>query len=215
MLACVPNLRPNARAVRDAMERHELEELHYITPICNISSILRHGILSHARARRVGHQSVAMEEMQDRRARVRVPRGRKLHEYANLYICGRNPMLYKRSDQRREICVLSVSTEVLHLAHVVVTDRNAASKYVRFAKAPDGLAIVDRDQVFAEWWTHPDDQIREWRHASAKCAEVLVPDRVEPRFVRGIYVSCEEAKSQVETLEAGLPVQINRHLFFM
>ena len=197
------------------MERHELEELHYITPICNIPSILRHGIFSHTRAQRVRHQSVAMGEMQRRRALVRVPGGRRLHEYANLYICGRNPMLYKRLDQRKEISVLSVSTEILDLPHVVVTDRNAASKYARFAKAPDGLAIVDRDQVFAEWWTHPDDQIREWRHASAKCAEVLVPGRVEPRFVRGIYVSCEEAKSQVETFETGLRIQIDRHLFFM
>ena len=51
------------------MQRHELEELHYITPICNIPSILRHGILSHVRAARLLHQSVAMQVIQDRRAR--------------------------------------------------------------------------------------------------------------------------------------------------
>jgi len=45
------------------MERHELEELHYITPICNISSILQYGILSHSRAERVLHESVAMQEI--------------------------------------------------------------------------------------------------------------------------------------------------------
>jgi hypothetical protein len=32
------------------MKRSELTELHYITPIANISSILRLGILSHNRA---------------------------------------------------------------------------------------------------------------------------------------------------------------------
>ena len=214
MLACVPNRRPDAQAVRDVMERHELEELHYITPICNIPSILRHGILSHTCAQRVGHQSVAMEDMQRRRALVRVPGGRGLHEYANLYICGRNPMLYKRSDQRREICVLSVSTDVLDLPEVVITDRNAGSDYVQFRPAPDGLAIVDRQLTFAAYWTSPE-QIDYWRRKAAKCAEVLVPDRVEPRFVRGIYVSCEKVKNQVEAFEAGLPVQIDRHLFFM
>ncbi len=78
------------------MERHELTELHYITPIGNVPSILRQGILSHIRLQRVEHESVAMEEIQDRRAKVIVPGGLKLHEYVNLYICARNPMMYKR-----------------------------------------------------------------------------------------------------------------------
>ena len=66
------------------MKRGELTELHYIPPIANTSSILRQGILSHNRAKRMQHQSVAMNVIQDRRARVTVPGGRKLHEYANL-----------------------------------------------------------------------------------------------------------------------------------
>jgi len=197
------------------MERHELRELHYITPICNIPSILQNGILSHARAARHQHQSVAMQEIQDRRAQVRIAGGRPLHEYVNLYICARNPMLRKRKDQHLEICVLRVSCDVLDLPNVVVTDQNAASKYVRFAKAPEGLAQVNREMVFADWWTHPEDQILEWRHASLKCAEVLVPDRVEPRFIRGVYVSCEEARQAVEALTDSLRVTVNRHLFFM
>jgi hypothetical protein len=195
------------------MERHELRELHYITPICNIPSILQNGVLSHARAARLQHHSVAMQEIQDRRAQVRIPGGRPLHEYANLYICGRNPMLYKRRDQRQTICVLSVSTDVLDLRGVVVSDSNAGSEYVRFAAAPDGLRIVDQAQTFAEYWTD-QDPIQQWRKKAAKCAEVLVPDRVEPRFIRGAYVSCEEARQAVEALAGNLRVTINRHLFF-
>jgi hypothetical protein len=196
------------------MERNELQELHYIAPICNIPSILQHGILSHARASRLPHQSVAMEVIQDRRAGVRVPGGRPLHEYVNLYICARNPMLYKRQAQHVTICVLSVSPDVLDLPRVIVTDSNASSEYVRFAPAPDGLRIVDRDQTFAEYWTD-QDPIEQWRKKAAKCAEVLVPDRVDPRFVIGVYVSCEQAKRQVEAFGLGLPVNIQQHLFFM
>jgi len=196
------------------MERNELEELHYITPTCNVPSIMQNGILSHVRAASLPHESVAMKEMQDRRAKVRVPGGRPLHEYANLYICARNPMLRKRKNQHLEICVLRVSADVVDLANVVVTDQNAASKYVRFAKAPIGLAIVNEDQVFAEWWTHPEDQIREWQHASVKCAEVLIPDRVEPRFICGAYVSCDEAKATLDALNTGLAVTVDRRLFF-
>ena len=196
------------------MQRHELQELHYITPICNVLSIMQHGILSHVGASRLTHESVAMQEMQDRRARVRVPGGRRLHEYANLYICGRNPMLFKLRDQAEQICVLSVSTDVLDLPGVIITDRNAGADFPQFRPAPDGLAIVDRELTFAEYWTSPD-QIDYWRRKTAKCAEVLVPDRVDPGFVRAAYVSCEEAKASPEALNAGLPVRVDRHLFFM
>ena len=196
------------------MERHELRELHYITPIRNVPSIEHHGILSHVLAGRLRHESIAMQEMQDRRAAVRVPGGRALHEYANLYICGRNPMLYKRRDQHRQVCVLSVSVDILDLPGVVIADRNAASEYAQFRPARDGLRIVDRELTFAEDWTSPDP-IEYWRAKAAKCAEVLVPDRVESRFVRGVYVSCDSAKADLEARCAGLPVRTNRHLFFL
>lgn len=196
------------------MERAELQELHYIAPICNVPSIMQHGILSYVRAERLRHQSVAMDVMQERRADVRVPGGRRLHEYANLYVCGRNPMLYRRLDQRQTICVLSVSPDILDLRGAIVTDSNASSEYVRFAPAPEGLRIVDRDQTFAEYWTD-QDPIQQWRKKAAKCAEVLVPDQVDPRFVRGAYVSCEEAKASLEALKTGLEVRIDRHLFFL
>jgi len=78
------------------MERHELTEMHYITPIANVPSILKLVILSHNRAKRVRHESVAMNEIQDRKAKVTVPGGKKLHEYVKLYIRARNPMMYNR-----------------------------------------------------------------------------------------------------------------------
>jgi hypothetical protein len=124
-------------------------------------------------------------------------------------------MLRKRKDQHLEICVLRVSPDVLDLLNTIVSDQNAASDYVRFSKAPEGLAIVNREMVFAEWWKHPENQILEWRHASVKCAEVLVPDQVDPRFVEGAYVSCEKAKASLEALDTGLAVRIEGHLFFM
>jgi hypothetical protein len=68
------------------MKREDLLELHYITPIDNVLSILRSGILSHRLAAQVAHKSVAMAEIQDRRKKVVVPNGMPLHEYANLYI---------------------------------------------------------------------------------------------------------------------------------
>ena len=55
-----------------------------------------------------------------------------LHEYANLYLCARNPMLYKRRESHGTLCVLRVSTDVLDLPGVVLTGGNAASDYTAF-----------------------------------------------------------------------------------
>jgi hypothetical protein len=195
------------------MRRDELTELHYITPIENVRSILSLGILSHARAARVQHTSVAMQEIQDRRSKVTIPGGRRLHDYVNLYICGRNPMMYKRRDQAERLCVLSVSPDVLDLSGVVVTDGNASSKYARFAAAPQGLAIVDRAMCFAESWTDTDE-IQGYRKRFAKCAEALVPDRVDPRYVLGLYVPSEQAVSTIAEACSRMVVQANPHLFF-
>ncbi len=193
--------------------REELSELHYIVHMDNVQSILRHGILSNRRASKVAHTSVAMQEVQHRRAEVVVPGGRRLHEYVNLYICARNPMLYKRAGQHLELCVLRVSTDVLDLPGVVVTDANASSDYCRFAEAPAGLRIVNRDLTFADDWRDPD-LIEYWRKKSAKCAEVLVPDKVDPRFILGAYVSCQQAKDRLNGLGTGIGVDINGHMFF-
>jgi hypothetical protein len=195
------------------MEREDLQELHYITPHCNLPSILQHGLLSNVRAARHRPASVAMQEIQDRRSEVTVPGGLKLHEYVNLYICARNPMLYKRLDQRDQLCVLSVSPDVLDLPGVVVTDGNASGDYVRFAAAPGGLQIVNRDLTFAQFWTDPD-VIQYYRKKSAKCAEVLVPNRVDPRFIRCAYVWKEELGQRLRAALGMMRVEVNGHLFF-
>jgi hypothetical protein len=193
------------------MNREELQELHFITAIENLPSIVEQGILSHVRAAGLPHCSIAMQTMQDRRAQVVVPRGRRLHEYANLYICGRNPMLYLRRHQ--PVCVLAVSTAVLDVPGVIVTDENAGGDYVSFHPAPQGLCYVDRESTFAEYWTHPNP-IEYYRRKAAKFAEVLVPDQVGPEHLLHVYVADQETKERVDALGTGLTVRVDRHLFF-
>lgn len=196
------------------MTKGDLDELHYITPIANVGSIVTRGILSHQRAGRVSHESVAMDEIQERRRRVMVPGGRPLHEYANLYVCGRNPMLFVRRAQHERLRVLRVDVAVLDLPGVVVAARNASSDHARFGPAPAAPALLDQERIFAEYWTHPDDQIEEWRHKSIKCAEVLVPDRVAATYVIGAYVSCSESRDAVRASALGLNVTVKAQFFF-
>ena len=200
------------------MNRTDFQELHYITTIRNVPSILSRGILSHKRSQEIKHNSVAMEAIQERRKKKIVPGGRPLHEYVNLYINARNKMLYKvlneGSVQHTDLCILRIKTDVLDLADTVVVDRNAASDYAGFYPASHGLKYLDRDLIFAEFWTHPYNPIEEWQHGSVICAEVLVPDRIDPSLIMGAYVSCPEAKTALEALEIDIPVTINSHLFF-
>lgn len=196
------------------MTRAELHELGYIVPIATVPSILQRGILSHRRAERIAHQSIALQDVQNLRAKVIVGRGRALHEYVNLYICPRNPMLYKRKDIHDQICVLRVSPDLLDLPDVAVTDSNAGSRYARFRPAASGLGIVDRDRTFARNWKHPEDQRDEWIHSAQKCAEVLVPDVVPVRYITGAFVSCNLSEQRLLELAPNLPITINGDLFF-
>ena len=53
-----------------------------------------------------------------------------------------------------------------------------------------------------------------WRKKAAKCAEVLVPDRVEPQYLLHAYVVSEEMKARFDALATGLEARVVRHLFF-
>jgi hypothetical protein len=190
-----------------------VKELHCIIPIDNVPSVLAHGILSYERAAKLPHHSVAMQPVQDKRDKKAVPGGLKLHQYANLYFHARNPMLHKRLPEVGQLCVLRVSLDVLKLPGAVITDQNAASDYVRFC-APAQWHLLDWDAIFAMDWRHPDDPIAYWRHKSRKCAEVLIPHRVESDFVTGAYVVDTTAAGRLAALGCALPTTIDSVLFF-
>ena len=51
-------------------------------------------------------------------------------------------------------------------------------------------------------------------HKSEKCAEVLVPYRVEVQLIVGAYVANQAAQPALQQLNTGLPVQIRGDIFF-
>jgi hypothetical protein len=195
------------------MNREDINELHYIMPIANVPSMLQHGLLSHNRAAKVIHQSVAMPAIQQRRIKKVVPSGRPLHDYVNLYFHARNPMLYKRQAEHQALCVLRISADVLDLPGAIICDGNAASDYTAFFASPGGLKHLNRDDVFAERWTDPDPIIK-WEKARKRCAEVLAPDQIEIRYVVGAYVSCQAAQEALAGSGFCLPIEVGAHLFF-
>lgn len=197
------------------MNISDLKELHYITPTANLPSILKLGILSNREVarRRVNSVSVALSGVQERRESKVIPGAKPLHEYVNLYICARNPMMYLRRSQHEALCVLQISSAVLTLPGVVIADGNAASGPTAFWQSPSGLSKVDKDTVFAEWWTDPNEFVL-WENRRVKCSEVLVPRKLDAKFITGAYVSCDGAKAQLKVLVPRLKIVVDPHMFF-
>jgi ssDNA thymidine ADP-ribosyltransferase, DarT len=198
---------------RASMLRSRVTEFHYIAPVANLGSIVTHGVLSHNLAARLPHVSVAADPVQDRRAQKRVPRGRPLHDYANLYFDARNAMMYMRKDGVVPLTVVRLDPAVLDVRDSVITNGNAASVYTSFSPSPSGLFRLDEDRVYADWW---DDQnpLTKAAQKRARCAELLVPDRVEPRFILGCYVDHWNRRPECFVQSPGLPVEVNAHVFF-
>src|SRR6185503_7843314 len=195
------------------MNRIDVTELHYITLIETVPSIMQHGILSHTLADQLPHRSVALPEIQERRRNKHIPGAKMLHDYANLYFDAHNPMLSKCRNRNDEICVLRVNSSVLDLPGVIVTDRNAATDLVRFRPMAEALEHLDVARLFARYWTHQDDLYDQARHKAEKCAEVLVPDRVDTEAIIGACVANQVALASLQALNAGLPVEIHRMFF--
>lgn len=202
------------------MNREELDELHCIQPIDNLPSIAELGILSHRRAQAVEHVDVSSGVIQDRRSGKVVPNARyreqlELHDYANAYICGRNPMLYVLSISRgihAQLAVLRLSLDLLDRDEAVIADGNASSNYTSFHPSPEGLAEIDGHITFLGDPRHPN-QYEFWSRKRRMCAEVLVPHVIEARFIEGVIVSCEHAYDRCVGLGVRWPVKIDPRFF--
>jgi hypothetical protein len=180
------------------MNRSQLTELHYITPLTNLPSILARGILCHDRAQHLEHESIAIEEVQSTRTGVRVPGGLPLHRYANLYFNARNTMMYKRKDKHRALGVLSIRLDVLDIDDTAVTDCNAAAVgWTDFGMPAEMLPKLSHEEIFSRSWLH-DDYFEYRRHTRRACAQRCSYQTVSPPSTS--EVSTSAALKQVSSL---------------
>ena len=124
-----------------------------------------------------------------------------------------NKMMSKKRPEHDRICVLCISPEVLHLPGAVIADQNASSGYALFLPSPVGLQKLHKEEVFVRSWKCDDDQIREWRLGSIVCAELLIPHRVEPRFIQRGYVLDNAAAQTFTALRSHVECCLNADMF--
>ena len=196
-----------------AVKIEEVAELYYIAPMKNVPSILQRGILCHNAAAKLIHYDISMHEIQDRRAKKKVPGGLVLHDYANLYFNARNKMMAKRRPEHDHICVLRISSTALNLSGAVIADQNASSDYALFLPSPIGVQKLHMEELFVRSWKCPNDQIREWRLGSLVCAELLIPHVVEPKLIVGAYVLDGAARTRFTAFNTGLGCVANSDIF--
>lgn len=200
------------------MDRKQVGELFYITHIGNVAGILRSGILSHTRASHVTHTKVDLDTVQEIRSHIRVSPTRMLHDHANLYVCGRNAMMYHvvHHNPIDTVCLLRVSPDVLDLPEVVVTDGNASRVGVtRLDDAATGIAGLDFARVHHQSWIHDADPVATYEHKRVKQAEVLVPDWIDPAHIVGALAPTPGAMTAITTATGGrLATVVARYPFF-
>lgn len=192
-------------------------ELYNIMLISNIKSVLSHGILSNneIKAKGIRHDSVAMQEVQEKRDGKKVPNGLALHDYANLYFDARNPMMYLRSavnGLQESLCILVIDKNVMTIPNVVLTDRNASCDFAQFLE-PSQIDEIDFDKVYARDWRHPS-LAEKWNHKKIKCAEVLVPTSVSPKYIKSAYVVNAATKKVLQETGFNLDIEVEPDMFF-
>jgi hypothetical protein len=110
---------------------------------------------------------------------------------------------------------MRVNSSVIDLPDVIISDRNAASDWAKFSTVSDGLAALDKDKIYARYWTNANNQYDLWENKSIKCAEVLIPDRVESKYIIGAYVANQTALRAFKELKIQLTVSTKSDIFFL
>jgi hypothetical protein len=183
-----------------------------IMPIVNIPSVIKNGILSFYESQYISHASIALTPVQERREKVTIPNGGKLHSYANLYFTYHNPMMYKRREEAENLCVLAIDLSVLDIPECVLSDRNASTNLVKFYSPEDGFDKIDFDLVYAENWVDPNDHY--FSKKAIKCAEILVPNCIPYSYIVGAYVLNEKSKELLLQQGFDKRIVINNKVFF-
>lgn len=209
------------------MSAGSIKELHYIVPTDNVPSIFTLGILSHNEAKPHKNTDVSNEGVQKIREQKEVPaetmgQARKIHDCANLYFNAKNPMLFTIRTKKETICVLRLKPDLLKQPGAVIADRNAAVKGAQFFKAAEGINKLATNVLFGNSWASQfKSQETNKLNKQLRCAELLLPHKIHPSYIGGMYVANEAVRQKilalfpVEKFPSGCPVPITvRPAFF-
>lgn len=186
--------------------------IYHITPIDNLESIISEGgLLAYNVILETGtnYTNIAYENIQDRRARIRVPcgAGGLLHDYVPFYFAPRSPMLYTISRGNVENYTQGQAA-LIHLVsdvedidarglEFVFTDGHAVMTFTDFFDDLNYLGTIDWDVMESRYWndTNEDNDRKRRRQA-----EFLVRYFFPWQLITEIGVMNSTIKTQAENI---------------
>jgi len=192
-----------------------IKQFYYITHIDNIKSILSRGILSHntIEEQNVKYTQIYDAQIVSSRKNRKTPDDKSLWNYANLYFRARNPMLYRVvcEQSAENIAVLAIDSSVITLQGAFVAVGNAASPLSDIIPAKEYWKVMKelKDALRKEYWKDEDGSKRKIM------AECLVPEKIDPAYIKAIYVATDNiAKKIGAQLPTGVSLIPEPHMFF-
>jgi hypothetical protein len=184
------------------------KQAYHFTHVANLRGIARAGLLCHRLVRECGieHQDISDHEVQRRRSRREPVFRRPIHDYVPMYLNPRNAMLYRLRDSAGELVMLAMDIEDFDSEDVVYADGNAACSATAF-DSDIRVTVPSIPALLATYWNAVPDGKRQ------RCAEMLVPDRVLPSRIRGVYCRDPSVRDFASTV-LNVPASIDRSLYF-
>ncbi len=160
------------------MKLEDVQELHHITRMLNVASIMRRGLLSSEKAQSRSTRSFGTVEIGEDRQQRRSPTGIPLTQYVHLLMNARGPMWQKHLlrlplDAATHV-VIRVSPEVLGWSDTYVSAWNADIGERTFLPPQQSLALLDPEVIGSKWWNEDKEIERQLM------TQVIVPDKVAP-----------------------------------
>lgn len=185
-----------------------MKYLYRMTHNLTLDSTLKYGILSHNKAHKLGLinpiYDISNPDVQSRRHNI--------HDYVCLYFSPRNPMLYFHKNRQQDIIFLGVNFHIISNKGAIFTDGNAASHDTQFYGDISQLNELRWEIINDPFWTNYPDGKR------IKCAEVLIPHKVDVQQILKIFCYTEVQKQICEKImyknNIELGVEIDRSLYF-
>ncbi|MHA1205813.1 MAG: DUF4433 domain-containing protein [Candidatus Heimdallarchaeaceae archaeon] len=159
---------------------YNIGSLYYITHINNLESILANGIFSRNRCiqNNINFKDISNREVQYSREYY--------HSYVPLFFADNTPMLYTVIEEYKEnVVLLELENEIMLLDGVKISDGNVASTKTKIfseifcLNKLDWEIIDNRSPAFSPKWKR------------IRSAEILVPDYINPLFIKAIHVQDE------------------------
>jgi O-acetyl-ADP-ribose deacetylase (regulator of RNase III) len=202
------------------MKIKDIQELYYITSVEHVPSILEKGILSHnsAHSQNLVKEDFSMSNVQDIRAKKIVPISgdqKSIHHHVNLYFQPKNPTLFVKKNMET-LLILRIRPEVLQRDDAVVSTMNAAVRDAEFYHAIEGVEKLREEHLFSDTWQASDPETTK-RNGQLRSAELLIPDRLHPSYIGGVFVRSSGQKEIVECKLKGkspIPIDVHPKIFF-